>query len=151
MKILLYISLLLGIALLPTEATDVGELIPVEVIAVSEERGIIYVETDTGDKGQGNTLEEAFGDMELTSPGIIYLDTAEYLLIEEGMEKHLNRLRPYLKESVRVCKAARGIPLEGIAKYLSIHKPDSRLNEVMDISEIPVVVEENGRYEIKEK
>ena len=63
MKILLYIGLLLGVCFLPVQGTDVGELIPVEVIAVSEFDGRVVVRTDTGDQGTGNTLQAAFEDL----------------------------------------------------------------------------------------
>ena len=151
MKLLIYMILLLGVALLPTEATDVGKLIPVEVIAVSENRGIVTVETDTGDAGQGRTLEEAFEDMEKTAPGVIYLDTAAYLILEPGMEGQAATLGAYLKDSVRVCRGREGIPLEGIAAYLAVHKPDVKLKAVPGKAELLVIREENGRYELSEK
>lgn len=151
MKLLLYAALLLAVLLLPNEGTDVGRLIPVEVIAVSEDRGTVKVETDTGDLGKGRTLQEAFVDLKETAPGVIYLDTAEYLLLETGMEERVAVLRTYLKGDVHVCHAQEGIPLEGIANYLSVHKPKVRLDGVSNAAQIPMICEENGRYLLNQK
>lgn len=150
MKILLYMVILIGVLLLPAQGTDVGKLIPVEVIAVSESGGVVTINTDTGDMGQGNGLEEAFEDMKRTAPGIIYLDTAEYLILEEGLEE-MEALRGYLKGDIQVCYAREGLPLEGIANYLSVHKSDVKLKAVSNDSQIPTITEENGRYLMVQK
>lgn len=151
MKWLIYLLLLAGAAILPGEATDVGKLIPVEVIAVSEDAGTIYIETDTGDKGKGSTFAKAISDMENSASGVIYLDTAEYLILEEGLEPIADSLRRYLKDDVKLCCGAQGIRLEGIAEYLTIHKPEVRLCEVGNGTEIQVIREDNGRFILGEK
>ena len=145
MKWILYVGLLLVVILLPVEATDVGKLIPVEVVAVSEDRGIIIIEADTGDIGQGSSITAAIDNMEDTAAGIIYLDTAEYLILEEGIPAEA--MRPHLKGSVRVC-AGEGVTLDGIAEYLSIHKPKRRLDEDTNVTKTQVITEENGRFRL---
>lgn len=145
MKWILYIVLLLGTILVPGEATDVGKLIPVEVVAVSEDHGIVTIETDTGDWGQGQTVAEAVGDMEAHPSGVIYLDTAEYLIVEEGIVP--GQLCPWLKGNVRVCAGA-DIPLQEIAEYLTIHKPRVRLRDAADHTQIQTLREVNGRYKL---
>lgn len=151
MKWIIYIVLLVAAALLPERATDVGRLIPVEVIAVSEEAGTIYIETDTGDYGKGKTLSEAVTDMQETASGVIYLDTAEYLILEEGMEAAAKPMEAYLKADVRVCAGKSGMQLDEIGDYLSNHKPEVRLCKVGHNTTLPVISEENGRYHIRVK
>lgn len=151
MKLLLYMAILLAVLLFPSRGVDVGKLIPVEVIAVSESDGILTVSTDTGDLGRGRTIQAAVEDMKASAPGVIYLDTAEYLLIEPGAENQINAIRGYLKGTVRVCYGREGIPLEGIADFLSVHNPESRLDGVGDPSQIATITEENGRYKISGK
>lgn len=141
MKWILYIVLFLGAVLMPEEATDVGKLIPVEVVAVSEDHGVVTIETDTGDWGRGGTIADAVRDMEAHASGVIYLDTAEYLIAEKGTD--LNRLRPYLKGDVRVCTGS-NIPVEEIADYLRIHKPVYRLKD--KTGQVQVLREEQGRF-----
>lgn len=146
MKILLYIALLLCVCFLPVEGTDVGKLIPVEVIAISESEGMVTVRTDTGDRGTGDDLSTAFADLKDAASGVIYLDTAEYLLLEQGMEDWVDIAETYLKGNTKVCTAQEGIPLDAIAKYLSVHQPGVRLNEVLEVTEMPHITEKEGRY-----
>lgn len=144
MKTLLYLGILAAVWLVPVKGTDVGKLIPVEVIAVGENEGIYTVRTDTGDLGMGENLRAVFDNLEQSAPGKIYLDTAQYLLLEPDMDPM--HFRKYLKDSVKVCKAEEGIALDGIADFLSAHKPGIKLNRIADIRELPMITEENGRY-----
>ena len=149
MKLLLYIVLLLVVCFLPVESTDVGKLIPVEVIAVSEEDGLVTVRTDTGDQGRGSDLPQAFRDLQATAPGMIYLDTAEYLLLEPGTEDGVAVLGDYLKGDTRVCMAQEGIDLGGIAEYLSAHRPGVCLKDAQEVQKLPVLTTKDGRYRIQ--
>lgn len=151
MKYLLYIGILLAAMLVPDRGTDVGKLIPVEVAAISEAYGVVCVETDTGDSGAGKTLEAAIEDMKSSASGIIYLDTAEYLLLGNGMEAHLNTVERHLKGDVHLCYAQAGIPLEAVANFLSVHRPGVKLKEVSEYGSIPMITEENGKYHLIEK
>ena len=146
MKLLLYIALLLAVCFLPVDGTDVGELIPVEVIAISEADGMVTVRTDTGDQGTGKDLHTAFDDLQVSASGVIYLNTAEYVLLEPGTEVWLDAAGIYLKGDTKVCGAQGGITLDAIANYLSVHHPGIRLEEVREVAEIPYITEENGRY-----
>lgn len=151
MKYLLYVGILLAVLLLPERGTDVGKLIPVEVAAISEADGVVSIHTDTGDSGQGQTLEAAIADLKASALGIIYLDTAEYLLLEAGTEHHLNTVERHLKPAVRLCYAREGIDLEAAANFLSVHEPDVTLRTVSDSNSIPTISEENGRYHLIKK
>ena len=151
MKWLLYFGILMAVILCPTEGTDVGKLIPVEVVAVSEAEGWITISADTGDMGNGMTMQAAIDDMKASAPGIIYLDTAEYLLLEKGMESYLNTAERHLKQKTHLCYIEEGIPLEAAANFLSVHKPKVTLKTVGDYSMIPMITEEMGRYHLVEK
>lgn len=150
MKLLLYIGIFLAVILMPTEATDVGKLIPVEVVAISDSGGTVTINTDTGDSGIGDTLESAISDMKAAASGIIYLDTAEYLLLDEGMENHLNAVERHLKKEVRLCYAQENMPLETVADFLSVHKPNATLKTVSDNGIKETITEENGKYHLVE-
>ena len=149
MKILLYIGLLLLVCFLPVDGTDVGKLIPVEVIAISEEDGSVTVRTDTGDRGTGRDLHAAFADLKDSASGVIYLDTAEYVLLESGIEGFVDTVETYLRRDTKVCAAQEGIALDTIANYLSIHHPGTCLEDVEEVAEIPCITEEDGRYWIR--
>jgi hypothetical protein len=45
------------------------------------------IETDTGNKGYGATVMQALRNMKETASGIIYLDTADYMILTSDTEK----------------------------------------------------------------
>lgn len=149
MKLLLYILIVSAVVLNPMKGTDVGKLIPVEVIMVSQMGQWIEVKTDTGDRGEGATLTEAFENMAETAPGMIYLDTAEYLLTEERIDP--STLRGYLKGNVQAYQVKEPLELENIADFLSAHGPGVQLKVLEKTSDLPEITEENGRYQIGRK
>ena len=127
-RIVLY-ALALGLVLLGGRKSDIGRLHPVEVVHLYEEKGILILETDTGDKGWGLTVEQALERLKETTPGVVYLDTADYLLLGEGMEPHLPALRAYLKKGTVMAYAPEGIDLEEAAAYLRVHEPERTIKE----------------------
>ena len=140
-----YLALLALILAVPVERADVGKLRPVEVIALAEENGTVTVCTDTGDWGEGASLREAMDNLRDTTPGVVYLDTAEYLLLETEVTAWED-LGEMLKESVRVCAAQRGISLEGSGAYLDIHRPDCKLGDGIAYQKLRLLTEEDGRF-----
>lgn len=120
MKTALYIFIIILSLLAPVERLDVGKLQPVEAVAVSVNDGQVVLETDTEDVGIGATAQEALTNLKETTPAIIYLDTANYLLVETGAEAHGEALMPDLKPAVRVATYGGGSVKEE-AKYLDAH------------------------------
>ena len=125
--------------LVPVKRLDVAKLRPVEVIYIYQADGRVVLETDTQDMGVGDSAAQALEDMRSTSPAVIYLDTAEFLLIGKDCEEHAEALRGELKESVRLCRVAGTPDLQLAAKYLSAHgdlptfrawKADTRLPRI---------------------
>ena len=139
-RILLYI-VLLGLALLvPVERADVGKLRPVETIAVYQEGDLIVLRTDTGDTGIGTTAMQALQNMKDTACGIIYLDTARYLLVEEGTEHAAEALQPVLKGKVRMCLASREIELLLATQYLNVHGNLPRMRTWKQDQKLPALI-----------
>ena len=120
-RILLYIVLLIITFLVPVERTDVGKLSPIETVAVYKEHDKVILRTDTEDMGIGATAMAALQNMKDTASGIIYLDTARYLLIEEGAENAAEELRQALKGNVRVCLTSGRVDLLDATRYLGVH------------------------------
>ena len=127
-RILLYIGAL-ALALLGGRGTDIGSLRPVELVRLTEQGGILILDTDTGDRGWGLTVGQAVEKLKETASGEIYLDTADYLLLEEGTEDYLPDLRHYLKEKTAVVYAVEGIDLKEAVAYLRIHEPTGTMKE----------------------
>lgn len=102
MRWILYVVIIALALSVPVQRLDVAKLQPVEAVAVTVENGRVVLETDTEDRGEGATAIEALKDMKSKALSVIYLDTAEYLLVEEGAEEFAEELRPLLNGSVRV-------------------------------------------------
>jgi len=120
-RIIIYIVVLAALIAVPIKGTDVGRLKPVEVVFVYEDGGKTVIETDTGDKGQGSSAEDALQNLEDTTAGYIYLDTAEYLVITEEAEETIEQLRPKLKQSLQMCYGETSIDLTKVARFLPAH------------------------------
>lgn len=114
---------------MPFRGTDVAELHPVEVVSVRSEKGIVYVDTDTGSSGTGNDLHSAFQDLKATTSGNVFLETADYLLIDEASESLLPELYDLLRPGCRVCRASGKVELAEAATYLRAHKPPISLQD----------------------
>ena len=145
MKRMLYIALAALALAAPVERADVGKLRPVEVVCVAGTEGSYLIRTDTGDRGAGATLEEAVNDLRDRAPGIIYLDTAEYLLLENEIHE-MDALIRLLKPDVRVCAAEPRISLEESGQYLDVHRPKARLKDGMDYDQLEHLWDDDGSY-----
>ena len=138
-RIILYVLILIAVLLIPVERTDVGKLQPVQSVAVFGEDGTVIIETDTGDRGSGADAQAALDDLKRTTPAVIYLDTAEYLLVAEGMEGAVEHLRAHLKETVELYQYLGAPKLEDVTKYLEIHGDAPTLKQWENGQQLPVL------------
>ena len=96
-------AVLIAVAVLsrrPHPARDVAKLEPIQTLYVYINGTELSIETDTGAKGTGKTLTEAAADMKANASGEIFLDTAEFLLLDpnaEITEEFHTLLRPTCK------------------------------------------------------
>lgn len=118
-KVFLYVLITAAVLSVPTRAADVAELHPVQTVALYKTDVGYRIETDTEDHGEGETVEDAFINLQETTPGVIYLDTADYFLIFQGAESGGEDMRKYLKSNVEVCSAVGQGELKEVSKYLS--------------------------------
>ena len=139
-RILLYIVLLCLALVVPVARADVGKLCPIETVVVYKENDQAVIRTDTGDMGSGATAMQALRNMKDTANGIIYLDTARYLLIQEGAEEAAEELRQVLKGKVMVCLACGEIKPQDATKYLSVHGDLPRMNNWKQGQKLPVLM-----------
>jgi hypothetical protein len=107
--------------LAPIQRLDIAELEPVQTVAISVSGDQVVLETDTKNKGQGVTVQAAIEDLEKHTPGVIYLDTAQYLLITEEALRYAASVEPYLRQSVKVSLWDGQGSVEDAAKYLSVN------------------------------
>lgn len=151
MKWIFYSAVLAVSLLAPVKRTDVALLQPVEVISLYMEGAQTVLETDTGDLGKGTSVEQALEDLKQTTPGIVYLDTAEYLLVAEGTESRIPEIAAYLKNDVKLCTADPGIDLTLAALYLDVHSPEMTVSEWREGKNPEKLVKENDRLQLDKK
>ena len=120
MRILLYIVILALLVFAPVKRLDIAQLQPVETVAVSVVDGKVMIQTDTEQQGMGETVAAAVQMLEATTPGVIYLDTARYLLITPSAEAYADQLRPYLHGNTKVCIWDGKSSVKEAAQYLKV-------------------------------
>lgn len=138
-----------ALGLLPFARSDVAKLRPIEVVAVSLDDGKIEVDTDTDADGEGRTLEAAFENMKKTTPGDVFLDTADFLLLEPGCEPLIPGLTSYLRPGCQVCLCIGDLDMERAAAFLRSHEPGVTLQDYRaDGTALPTLVAKEEELEL---
>ncbi len=151
MRWIFYIAALVAALSFPVKRADVAKLQPVELVYLSGSEGTVTLKTDTGDAGNGATVKEALDVLKKTTSGIIYLDTAQYLVVDESGAQYLPEIIPYLKDKVRLCSTAKALDIERAAVYLDVHRPSISLKD-WELGHTLEVLEENeGRFLLKKR
>lgn len=149
-RIVIYALLMVTALVLPIQGVDVGKLLPVELVQIYKEEDTVVITTDVGAAGTGLTVKSAVENLKATTSGIIFLDTADYLLIDETAQEEALELAKYLKPFVRVCDAAIDVDLRDAAMFLGVHKPKARLKDQQGQYKTEILTIENGRMILKE-
>lgn len=131
MKRWLQTGLILAAALilprLSHPATDVGDLEPVAAVRITQTENGIVLQTDTGASGFGGTLAEAAEDLQAGASAEVFLDTAEYLLIDGGIPREILE---FFRPGCYVCRVEGKVDLEEAVAYLSVHRPEQTLTRL---------------------
>ena len=128
MRTAAYILILASLLMAPVKRLNVAHLEPVEVIQLYAEGNTVCLRTDTGAMGRGGSVLAALKDMEASTAGVIYLKTAEYLLVEKETIQYINDLRGKLNRKIRVC-ATENADIKVAAEYLETHGKLPRLRD----------------------
>ena len=129
MRRVLYGLILAALFFAPCTRMDVAKLLPIEAVAVYAENGDVVLETDTENRGRGADAEAALQNLKDITPAVVYLDTAEYLLVSEDAVRYVEQLRAYLKPSVKVCICEVSGRVKTMAKYVEIHGKTTKLRD----------------------
>ena len=131
-KWLLLTAVLITVAILshrPHPARDVAKLEPVQAVYIHREGTYLSIEADTGARGTGKTLTEAASHMKASASGEIFLDTAEFLLLDAAVpitEEFHTLLRP----TCTVTFTTTPPDLQAVSEFLSVHTPKRTLLEL---------------------
>lgn len=129
--------------------TDVGKLQPVQVIYISREQGQVAVSTDTGGSGAGKELAEAFAELRKSASGAVFLDTADYLLLDPDCMGLLKDNYEILRPGTRVCIVEGAVDVDTVGEYLSAHRPKVTLAQCRaGEKNIPILIIRGGRMEL---
>ena len=126
---ILYITILLMLYVAPLERLDVAKLLPIQAVAVYTEGNSVVLETDTENKGKGASIADALQDLKENTPAVVYLDTAEFLMVSESAVSEMEEIKNYLKPSVKVCVCDAAGKVKDTAKYLDIHRKLPKLED----------------------
>ena len=113
----------------PHPARDVARLEPVQAVYIYQKNGTLCIETDTGAAGSGKTLTEAAADLKASASGEIFLDTAEFLLIDPEVTITAD-FHTLLRPTCGVTFTHATPDLQAAADYLTIHQPSVTLLEL---------------------
>lgn len=120
-RIILYIIVLAALLMVPTKGSDIGKLRPVETIAIYKEDAAYVIATDTGDQGKGEDILKALDNLKCTTPALIYLDTADYLLVSDRAMQALESLNGKLRKSVQIYRFTGEPNLKKASEFLRVH------------------------------
>ena len=131
-KWLVFAAAVTAVAILsrrPHPARDVARLEPVQAVYIYQKNGTLCIETDTGAAGSGNTLAEAAADLKASASGEIFLDTAQFLLIDPEVTITTD-FHTLLRPTCGVTFTTAPPDLQAAADYLTIHQPFVTLLEL---------------------
>ncbi len=121
MRKILYIAILSLLFFAPVERVDVSKLLPIRAVAVYTQGNEVVLETDTEHKGTGRDVVQALRNLKKETPAVVYLDTAEYLLVSREAEIYISQLSDWLKPSVKVSICDVREQVKEAAEYLDVH------------------------------
>lgn len=147
-RMVLYCIALCAALVIPQRGTDIGKLQPVEVVLLDSKDGEMIIQTDTKDEGRGISVEQALQNLKDTTPGTVFLDTADYLIITEESMESVEKMKPYLDASVLVCKGTGEEDLEAAARYLAVHKPRTTLKNAELSTDYQLLSTVDGRMNL---
>ena len=74
---------------LPMETHDAAELLPAELAIFWTEDGRVCARCDNGTEGSGEDLDAALDDLERAAEGVLFLDTAEHIILLQSTQSLL--------------------------------------------------------------
>lgn len=148
---IIMLAALLVVSLLPSQGTELSRLCPAAVLMLRADGKQISLETDTGDTGTGETLEDALRDLRDSAPGEVLLDTVENLILTENSRYLLTNLHSLLRPNVRVCTMDGELDAEAAWRYLRVHMPIYKLHDVTEESKLQTLTWEEERFHLENR
>lgn len=133
----LYALILVSLLFVPLHRVEIANLEPIKAVWMYMENSNIVLTTDTENKGSGVTVEMALSDMREKSPGILYLDTAQFLFVSDSAQKNIPAIGSFVKGNIRLCKWGGQGNIKTAVKYADSHNIGLKLSKWNDLSKLP--------------
>ena len=148
-RMILYLGILAAVCWAGDPGTDIGMLIPVETVFIQKLENEIVMETDSGDRGAGLTVSQAAADLKEKAEGVVYLDTADYLILNRAAEVLLYQLQKNQKQEVALCETEGEIDVQKATAFLRAHTPTLRLSQWSSGTALPELEAEGESFKIR--
>lgn len=151
-KWLIYAGVLLVVALLGMggrSGGDVSDLQPIQLLIADYRNGKVTLTTDTGYQGTGKDVQSALEDMKRSTPGKIFVDTADYLLVRKNAHSLITQFYETLRPSCAVCSLSGTADPADAAEFLQYHVPRLTMGKYeAGEKELPRLIALEGRMEL---
>lgn len=135
------------LALMPERGTELGKLLPVETLLIEKEKERYVVSADTGEQAEGESLAAAMAGLQRGAPGVLFLDTADYVLVSRTALDCVAELSDYVRPGTRIYQTVGKPELSEIGAFLRTHGPDAPLFRVKKRTEqLPVLDGEGENF-----
>ena len=138
-KVILYVILLMIVSQIRVNKIDISDLEPVQAVWIRKDGEMYVITTDTEDTGVGRSVKDALQSMKEKCEKIIYLDTAEYLVVSENCKEAVGDISEFLKDKVKVCVWNGEGKLENVAEYIKSHRIGIRLKDYISDVKLPII------------
>ena len=138
-RLMLYVIILVALFFVPLQRVNIANLEPIQGIWMCFENDTIVVETDTADRGTGDTVKQAIENMKQNSSGIVYLDTADYLFVSEDAQEEIAAMKPFVNKTVKLCQWDGESGFDDAIKYAESHKKGLQIKRWSEGSKLPEI------------
>lgn len=138
-KIILFVIILLIASWIPVSKTDISNLKPIQAIFINKDGDNYIVKTDTDDLGIGKSIKEAVETMKTRCEKLIYLDTAQYLFVDQDARETIDDISQYLKDKVVICIWDGVGEIKSAAQYVRAHRIGIKIKDYFSNVQLPVI------------
>lgn len=141
-KIIFYMLILLIALRIPVQKMDISNLEPIQAVGIHKTEDQYVITTDTQATGRGETVKHAVDSMKQKCEKIVYLDTAQYLLVSEECRAIVSEISESLKNNVKVAIWDGEEDLEKAAQYMQSHGIGVKIDQCTADTRLPNVPSE---------
>lgn len=105
----------------PFAAAETARLLPAEIVRISKRGPIYRIETDQPGTGRGRSIQKALENLKEKAPGIVFLETAQTVLVQDLDREDCRSLLSILRPGCGLCRETGQGDLKETAEFLKSH------------------------------